>query len=127
MVDNLDFEFTLPHIEPIIKALFIVIFSIFLSIAGSIYLSKKLLTSNSFKYLVLNAKQDKNDGFVVGDNQFDSLLGKTGVAATILRPSGKVMIDNDIFDAKAEYGFIENGEKIKVVRHETGQVYVIKS
>ena len=127
MVDNMNFEFTLPHIEPIVKSLFIVIFSMFLSLLGSIYLSKKLFTSNSFKYLVLHAKQDKQDGFVVGNNRFDSLLGKTGTAATILRPAGKVDIENEIYDAKAIHGYIENGEKIKIIRHEAGQVYVVKA
>jgi membrane-bound serine protease (ClpP class) len=54
------------------------------------------------------------------------LIGRTGVADSVLRPSGKVIIDNEIYDAKAEYGFISKGEKVKVIRYETGQIYVVK-
>lgn len=55
-----------------------------------------------------------------------SLIGETGVAHTVLRPSGRVMIHNKLFDAKSEYGFINRGETVKVTRYETGQVYVVK-
>jgi membrane-bound serine protease (ClpP class) len=38
-----------------------------------------------------------------------------------------VKIQDNLYDAKSEYGFIEKGEAVKVVRYETGQVYVIKA
>jgi membrane-bound serine protease (ClpP class) len=45
----------------------------------------------------------------------------------VLRPSGHVKIQDKIYDAKSEYGLIEKGEAVKVVRYETGQVYVVKA
>jgi len=54
------------------------------------------------------------------------MIGKTGIAYTMLRPSGKVNIEGDIWDAKSEESYIEKGEKIIVKRQEAGQLYVEK-
>ncbi|PKP19955.1 MAG: hypothetical protein CVU05_10090, partial [Bacteroidetes bacterium HGW-Bacteroidetes-21] len=41
-------------------------------------------------------------------------------------PSGKIEIEGEIYDAAAESGYIEKGDKIIVVKFETGQLYVRK-
>ncbi|WP_423190936.1 NfeD family protein [Ancylomarina subtilis] len=56
-----------------------------------------------------------------------ALIGRQGISSTDLRPSGKVIIDDEVYDAKSEDGFINKNTEVKVVRYETGQVYVIKS
>jgi membrane-bound serine protease (ClpP class) len=38
-----------------------------------------------------------------------------------------VKVGDKLYDAKSEYGFIEKGQQVKVVRFETGQIYVIKA
>ncbi|MDR0768939.1 MAG: nodulation protein NfeD [Dysgonamonadaceae bacterium] len=53
-----------------------------------------------------------------------SLIGRTGTAMTVLRPSGKIMIDNEMYDAVANRGFIDAGNPITVVRFENMQLYV---
>lgn len=60
----------------------------------------------------------------VSDPTLESMVGKEGVAATVLRPSGKVMIDGDYYDGVSESGFIEKGSAVKVIRYENAQVYV---
>ena len=55
-----------------------------------------------------------------------SLVGEVGIAHTVLRPSGKVKINEKLYDAVSQYGFIEKGSQVKVTRYETGQVYVVK-
>ncbi|MDR1556051.1 MAG: nodulation protein NfeD [Tannerellaceae bacterium] len=57
----------------------------------------------------------------------DSLIGKEGIAETVLRPSGKVRIEGEWYDGVSESGFIEKGTKVKVVRFENAQVYVVSS
>ena len=70
--------------------------------------------------------QDTEEGYVgVESNMQKQMIGKKGRAHTILRPSGKIEIDGEIFDAKSEIGYIEKGDPVKVVRDETGQLYVI--
>jgi len=44
-----------------------------------------------------------------------SLVGRTGVAATALRPGGQVEVDGQRFEAKVEVGHIDAGEKVLVV------------
>jgi membrane-bound serine protease (ClpP class) len=99
----------------------------FLSIVLSIWLGSKLLTSSSLSFLVLNSTQNKDQGFIGVDNSFQNLVGKEGIAATILRPSGKVIIDEEYYDARCQSGYIEKGEKIKVLKYTASQLYVAKS
>jgi membrane-bound serine protease (ClpP class) len=54
------------------------------------------------------------------------MVGKVGMAVSVLRPSGKVEIENDIFDAVSEEGYVDKGEKVMVVKDEAGQIYVMK-
>jgi membrane-bound serine protease (ClpP class) len=52
------------------------------------------------------------------------LVGKKGIATTILRPSGKVEIDGENIDAVAAYGIIEKGMTVEVLRFENSQIVV---
>ncbi len=128
MVNNTGLEFHQLQLNGLLKAFFIVIIASFISIVLSFYLSKKLFTSKStiFGKLALNTIQEKNKGFTSSDVIYKKMIGKIGVAHTILRPVGKVEIDDDIFDATAEMGYIEKGEKIIVTKYETSQLFVKK-
>ena len=67
MVDNIIFEFEFhaaDAIGTVLRSFMIVTVSIFLSFILSLYLSKKILTSNSFSWLVLNSIQNKDKGFI---------------------------------------------------------------
>ncbi|WP_321296292.1 NfeD family protein [Marinifilum fragile] len=127
LVDNVDFEFEPRHIKTIVASLLLVIFSMLVAIVGSIYLSKKLFSANSFLgHLALSTVENAEEGYVGVDMRAKSMVGKIGVAMSVLRPSGKVIIDNQIYDAKSEDGFINKETEVEVIRFETGQVYVIK-
>lgn len=128
MIDNVIFEFDWRlGMLSLVKALFVVVTSVSLSVVGMIFFSKYLLESRFFKGVALEAVQDKEQGFVGVDIQPRSLVGATGVAYTVLRPGGKVEIDRQVYDAVSEYGFVERGETVKVTRYESGQVYVVKA
>jgi membrane-bound serine protease (ClpP class) len=127
MVDNVvfDFEFSVAFSE-VIRAFFVVITSIFLAFILSLWLGKKLFTTPALGNLALNRNLKIEEGFLGVESRPRDLIGKTGIASSVLRPSGKVIIDNEIYDAKSEYGLIDKGSQIKVIRYETGQVYVVK-
>jgi membrane-bound serine protease (ClpP class) len=127
MVGNRGFDFSGVPAADIVMAFMIVIIAFFASLVSSIYLSKKLLTTSRFGEIALDAVQNKEDGFTSADSKMTQLIGKTGTAFTMLRPSGKIEIDDDIFDATALSGYIDKGEKIKVVKYETSQVFVMKA
>ena len=119
-----DFEFTMP--QEIMTAFFTVMLSSVVGFFGSLYLAKKLLTTSALSSLVLASVQNKNEGYVGVDIKEAALIGKEGVAFTVLRPSGKVQIDNEIYDATALMGFIEKGDEIVVTKYETAQLFVKK-
>jgi membrane-bound serine protease (ClpP class) len=130
LVDNVVFEdpeFTGEGLGVLMRSLSIVLVSVLLGIIFSLWATRKLLTTTAFGNLSLKSEQRLEEGFVGVETEQRSLVGETGTAHTVLRPSGKVMIKDKFYDAKAEYGLIEKGEKVKVIRYETGQVYVIKA
>lgn len=126
MIDNIVWEFEGAGLEPFIKSLFLVIFSSFVALGLSISLGSKLLTTSIFSHLVLNSTQKTSEGYSSFDSRFKDLVGHSGIAATSLRPSGRVEINSEHYDAKSLVGFIDKGEKVKVVNFETGQIYVVK-
>ena len=113
-------------LDKVFKAFLLVVGSIAIAFLLSIYLSKKLFTSTMFKGLALDASQPQSEGYVSFDSRQKELIGKTGMAYTVLRPSGKVEIEDEIYDAVSDIGFIEKGASVKVMRDEAGQLYVIK-
>jgi len=127
MVDNIVFEleWNIAFAE-VIKRFFIVITSMFLSLIISLYLGKHLFTSKAFAGLALESNLNTEDGFLGVESQQKELVGRTGIVESDLRLGGKVVIDDEIYDAVSEYGFINKGEKVKVTRYETGQIYVIR-
>jgi membrane-bound serine protease (ClpP class) len=63
-------------------------------------------------------------GYVSVDSGMKALVGKTGRAYTVLRPSGRVEIDGQIYDARASEGFIDKDEPVLVTAFWSGQLVV---
>ncbi len=85
----------------------------------------KLLDSKYFNRMALTNTQDKAQGYTANFIR-ESMRGKTGVAHTVLRPSGKVSIDGKIYDAFSRGEYIEKGEAIEVVDDETTSLKIKK-
>ena len=126
LIGNVGLDFSQVPMEVISTAFFIVIIAIFLALISSFWISKKLFTTTIFGHLALEAEQLKEEGYSVSDNKYVSMIGKKGVAWSVLRPSGKVNIDGDVYDATALAGYIEKGDEVEVVKYETGQLFVMK-
>jgi membrane-bound serine protease (ClpP class) len=77
----------------------------------------KLSNSRAFRKMTLTDTQSSSKGYSV-NTQETSILGKQGIAHTILRPSGKVLIDQQVFDAFTQGDFIEKGENVEVISTE---------
>lgn len=65
-------------------------------------------------------------GFVGVDMAPAEMVGKSGTALTDLRPAGKVEIDGQTLDATSTGEFIRRHSRVKVVRYEAAQIYVVK-
>lgn len=127
MVGNVGFDFSGVYAVEVVRAFLIVIIAFFLSLTASFYLGQRLFTTSRFGELALNTIQETSSGYTSADATMKTLIGKTGTAFTMLRPSGKIVIDNEIYDATALTGFVDKGEGVKVVKYETSQVFVIKA
>jgi membrane-bound serine protease (ClpP class) len=126
LVNNVGFDFEMVMPNKLITASLTVILGLILGLFGSISLARKFLTSTMMSNVVLTSIQRKEDGFIGIDASESALVGHEGIAFTILRPSGKVEIEGELYDATALNGFIEKGEQIKVVKHEMAQLFVKK-
>jgi len=74
----------------------------------------KIAQSRAFQRITLNDTQQKSEGYSVKSFQ-SNMLGKKGNAYTVLRPSGKVMIEEQIYDAFTRGDYVEKGELIEVI------------
>src|ERR1041385_5460928 len=77
----------------------------------------KITNTKAFRRLALSDTQDSAKGYTVNSNA-TSMNGKRGIAHTILRPSGKIMIDDQIYDAFTRGEYVEQGQEIEVISSE---------
>lgn len=130
MIGGIYFDFDFDGVEPthISAAIGTMLISILLSFSISIWASSKLFASRKgiFRNFALHATISTERSYVGVDQKYVSLVGKRGIAQTVLPLSGKVSVEGAIYDAMSEGAFIEKGEKIRIARHEAGQVYVVR-
>ncbi len=77
----------------------------------------RLMKSKAFQRITLTETQESSKGYTV-NAKTKSMNGKTGTAYTVLRPSGKVMIDDQLFDAFTRGDYVEKGDPIIVIESE---------
>lgn len=125
LIDNVNFNFERVRLPDVGEAVFTVFLGLLTTFFSILYFSHKIGSRGLWGKLALKTTQEKESGFVGVPTEQQSLIGKSGIAATDLRPSGKVEIDGKRYDAVSNYaGFIAKGTPISVVRYETGQIYV---
>ena len=120
LLNNTDFNFEEVSTKEIGEATLTVLIGLGLGFVLMIWLSNKIGTKGMMRKVALH--KDLEDAH--SSPSLTSLIGKEGTAFTVLRPSGKEMIDNELYDGVSESGFIEIGTKVEVVRFENAQVYV---
>jgi membrane-bound serine protease (ClpP class) len=126
LVNNVNFDFDGVKVDGIGTAITTVVIGIFGGFIISLYLGNKVFSAQSgpFKNMALKTVQNVSDGFVSVEVSLFLLKGKNGIAETVLRPGGKVLIEGGVYDAVAESGYIEKGENIHVIKVESAQLYV---
>ncbi|MDE6121519.1 MAG: NfeD family protein, partial [Muribaculaceae bacterium] len=65
-----------------------------------------------------------SDGFIGVDMNPTRYVGQIARTVTVLRPSGKIEIGNNVFDAVSVGVFIPAGRHVKILRYENAQLYV---
>jgi membrane-bound serine protease (ClpP class) len=126
LLNNVNFDFEPVETGEVGKALLTVTGGIGFGFGLVLYLSSRIGAKGIFRNVALQATMEKSEGYMGVEMSGLQMVGKSGTASTVLRPSGKVRIDGVVYDAVSEDGFIEKGQAVKVLRYETGQVYVEK-
>lgn len=124
LIGNVHFDFSNVSVHEIFRSSMIVSAGMGSGLVLIVYLSSKIGKPGIFRNIALTSDQE---GFVSVSMEPTSLVGKMGEAATVLRPSGKIIINDDYYDAISIKEFIEKGDSVKVVKYENFQLYVIKS
>ncbi len=126
MINNDFFNFEMVPMSEILMASF----SILGGITGGVMLlffgGVRLTQSNFFKRISLTDTQAQSDGYTSNFNTGD-LVGKTGTAYTVLRPSGKIMIEDQLYDAFSRGDYIEKGDTVTVLEIEGSTLKVRKA
>ena len=123
MVSNINFNFEGVPVHEMLRAIIIVVSGLIMGMMLMIFTSSRIGRPGMFQKVALAADQE---GFVSVSLEPATLVGQTGVAATVLRPSGKVNIDGELYEAVSVKGFIEKGEEVEVRRFENFQLYVAR-
>lgn len=77
------------------------------------------------KKLILKDSLNKEAGFI-GTEDLEHFIGREGIAATVLRPSGTAIIDGLKLDVVSEGEFIPKGAKVKIIQV-TGRRIAVKA
>ncbi len=126
LINNDGLDFTISGPEFLMQSLAIVITSMVGMLVLFIFTGSKLIHSKAFNKMVLHDALSSNEGYQsFSKTEQDSLLEKTGIAQTDLRPSGKIIINDISYNASAASGYIEKGKSIKVIRND-GVTIVVK-
>lgn len=125
MVFNIGFDFSLVPPKTIPRNILVVLTSVSCGFLLSLWVAKKvLLLDTRFGSLALKTNLAPEEGYVAADMSLSGLIGKEGIANTTLRPAGKVEIEDEIYDAVAAIGYIDQGSRIKVTQFENAQLIV---
>lgn len=107
----------------VFEAIVIVVAGLVAGLALIIYFSNRIGKPGLFRNIALLSDQE---GYISVPIEPNMMVNKIGIAATVLRPSGRVIVDDQYFDAVSIKGFLEKGDEVIVKRYENSQLYVIK-
>ncbi len=117
MLPNQNFDFEFVPAQDLFAALLTVIMAAIASVGLVFWLTPKVNEWGAFKTITLSTTQARSDGFTSSVYSND-LLGKRGKVHSRLRPSGRVEIEGEIYDAYSRGEFLDQDEEIVVISTE---------
>lgn len=126
MVGNIGFDFSYVPWADISNSLI----TVFIALVGGttlvIWAIPKLFRSKRFNQIALQDTMSREEGYTSTGYQED-LVGTMGIAYTVLRPSGKIKIEEKLYDAFTQGDFIDKDIKIIVISQEGTSLKVKKA
>ena len=114
MLNNDNLDFGLIDGDKIVMAVTTTLGAMLGSIILMLFGGSRLANSRVFARVALKDTQSREEGYTSSFNP-KSFIGRRGTAYTVLRPSGKIMIDEQLYDAYTPGGYIEQGSEIEVI------------
>jgi len=116
LVRNINFDFTFVPQGSVGYSFLMVAVAMALPLLFIMAFGKQIFASAMFQQISATAEMKTSDGFTVRDNALLLLVGETGIAATDMRPSGKIEINGVRYDAAADGGFLAKGSVVKIIQ-----------
>ena len=130
MVHNFYFDFTFTGGNELVKSLIVVLSSFTMGIIFIFTTGGSFIRSKLFQRLVLQETMSKVDYRLDQVNatvtEEKKLLGKQGFAQTDMHPSGKIIIDNEVYFAISEGEFISKVTAVVVIEDYYNKLVVRK-
>lgn len=126
MLNNDFFNFDFVPLGDIVVAMFATLGGISGGALLLFFGGARLTQTKAFSRIALTDTQQTQSGYTSNFNE-TSMVGKTGTAFTVLRPSGKAIIDGNLYDAFTRGEYIEKGEPIEVISSEGSTLRVKKT
>jgi membrane-bound serine protease (ClpP class) len=123
MLNNDAFDFEFVRMNDVLVALAAAMGGLLGGVILLFVAGANLQGTRLYKRVALTDTQASSKGYI--SNPWDEALkGKTGIAQTVLRPSGKVIIGGKMYDAYTRGDYIEKGETIEVISDEGSSLKV---
>lgn len=116
LLQNIRFDFTFTGIGDFAQSFFVVVSGLIATIILALLLGRKFHTSPLTRALIFKDTQQASEGYDVDAFRGMDLLHKSGITVTPLRPSGKIEIDGERYDAVTAGEYIEKDIEIVVLR-----------
>lgn len=125
MLYNVNFDFTFVTGNDISRSIFTVLAGVVVAVAVVLYISHRIGSKGFLYNVALHAEQRESEGYVAVDETPRQVVGSTGTALTRMAPSGKVRVDNEIYEAISLHGqYIEADTTVRIEKYENNQLYV---
>ncbi|MGY4690355.1 NfeD family protein [Salibacterium sp. K-3] len=100
-----------------------IVIALLLSVVTVIILFSVLKKRGPAKRFVLEDSVAADEGFISNESRLE-LIGSTGKSLTPLRPSGSILLGEERLDVVSEGGYIEKGQKVKIVEAAGSRIVV---
>lgn len=106
-----------------VAGMYAISFALILTIIAVIIMLRFFGKSQAWHRIALQTTQTKEGGYIAPVVRHE-LMGKEGTAITTLRPTGTALIDGERVDVVSEGAYINQGNKIKIIKVEGTRVVV---
>jgi len=123
MVNNNNFDFEFVDSGDLMRSSAAALGGLLGGVIALFVIGANISKTRFYGRVALTSTQDSNQGFATNAG-YSKLIGRKGTAQTVLRPGGKVMVDDKLYDAFTRGEYIEPGTTVEVFDFEGASLKV---